>query len=132
MGKVCRPEQQLFCSFIQAGHTFLLNQFIFCKGEVVARHVYCGMLQTSWQMKFEIIQGNAAKLVSWWLFILLRPTARKGGSDFLGECDLHRNHGMVVILLYLLYNSDNSTLKLHQKKRSYPDEGWLFIGQYPS
>ena len=37
---------------------------------------------------------------------------------------------MVVILLSFLYNYDNLTLKLHQGKRSYPDEGWLFIGRF--
>ena len=36
---------------------------------------------------------------------------------------------MVVILLSFLYNYGNLTLKLHQGKRSYPDEGWLFIGR---
>ena len=45
-------------------------------------------------------------------------------------CDLHRNYGMVVILLSFLCNYDNLTLKLHQGKRSYPDEGWLFIGRF--
>ena len=42
---------------------------------------------------------------------------------FLGKCDLHRNYGTVVILLSFLCNYDNLTLKLHQEKRSYPDEG---------
>ena len=37
---------------------------------------------------------------------------------------------MAVILLSFLYNYDNLTLKLHQGKRSYPDEGWLFIGRF--
>ena len=37
---------------------------------------------------------------------------------------------MVVILLSFRYNYDNLTLKLDQKKRSYPDEGWLFIGRF--
>ena len=61
----------------------------------------------------------------------LRWTARKGGSIFLGGgYDLHRNYGMVVILLSLLSNYDNLTLKLHQEKRSYPDERWLFIGRF--
>ena len=61
----------------------------------------------------------------------LRRTARKGGSIFLGGgYDLHRNYGMVVILLSFLCNYDNLTLKLHQKKRSYPDERWLFIGRF--
>ena len=46
------------------------------------------------------------------------------------ECDLHRNYGMVVILLSFLCNYDNLTLKLHQEKRSYPDERWLFIGRF--
>ena len=53
----------------------------------------------------------------------------KGAQFFLGGCDLHRNYGMVVILLSFLCNYDNLTLKLHQGKRSYPDEGWLFIGR---
>ena len=37
---------------------------------------------------------------------------------------------MVVILLYFLCNYDNLTLKLHQGKHCYPDEGWLFIGRF--
>ena len=37
---------------------------------------------------------------------------------------------MVVILLSFLYNYDNFTLKLHQGKRGYPDEGWFFIGRF--
>ena len=53
----------------------------------------------------------------------LRRTARKGGSIFLGGgYDLHRNYGMVVILLSFLCNCDSLTLKLYQEKRSYPDE----------
>ena len=50
----------------------------------------------------------------------LRRTARKGGSIFLGGgYDLHRNYGMVVILLSFLCNYDNLILKLLQKKRRY-------------
>ena len=61
----------------------------------------------------------------------LRRTARKGGSIFLGGgYDLHRNYGMVVILLSFLCNYDNLTLKLHQEKCNYSDEGWLFIGRF--
>ena len=61
----------------------------------------------------------------------LRRTARKGGSIFLGGgYDLHRNYGIVVILLSFLCNYDNLTLKSHQEKRSYPDERWLFIGRF--
>ena len=52
----------------------------------------------------------------WWLCIFFRRTAR--------------NRGMVVVLLSFLYNYDNLTLKLHQGKRSYPDEGWFFIGRF--
>ena len=66
-------------------------------------------------------------LVAWFFF---RGTARKGSSIFLGGCDLNRNCGMVVILLSFLYNYDNLTLKLHQGKRSYSDERWLFIGRF--
>ena len=53
----------------------------------------------------------------------------KGAQFFLGGCD-HRNCGMVVILLLLLCNSDNLTLKLHQGKPSYLDEGWFFTGRF--
>ena len=59
-----------------------------------------------------------------------RWTSRKGSSIFLGGYDLHRNCGMVVILLSFLYNYNILTLKLNQEKRSYPDEGWLFIGRF--
>ena len=54
----------------------------------------------------------------------------KGAQFFLGGCDLHRNCGMVVTLLSFLYNYGNLTLKLHQRKRSYLDEGWLFIDRF--
>ena len=61
----------------------------------------------------------------------LRRTARKGGSIFLGRgYDLHRNYGMVVILLSFLCNYDNLILKLHHEKRSYPDERWSFIDRF--
>ena len=56
---------------------------------------------------------------------------QKRGLNFSwGGCDLHRNYGMAVILLSFLCNYDNLTLKLHQGKRCYPDEGWLFIGRF--
>ena len=45
----------------------------------------------------------------------------KGAQIFFGGCDLHRNYGLVI--LSFLCNYDNLTLKLHQEKRSYPDEG---------
>ena len=62
----------------------------------------------------------------------LRRTARKGGSIFLGGgvgYDLHRNYCMVVVLLSFC-SYDNLTLKVHQEKRSYPGETWLFIGRF--
>ena len=49
---------------------------------------------------------------------------------FLGGRYLHRNYGMVVILLSFLCNCDNLTHKLHQGKRCYPDERWLFISRF--
>ena len=48
----------------------------------------------------------------------------------MGGRDLHRDYGIVVILLSFLCNYDNLTLKLHQEKGSYPDERWLFIGRF--
>ena len=57
-------------------------------------------------------------------------TARKGSRFFLEGCALHKICGMVVILLSFRCNYDNLTLKLHQGKRNYPDEGWLFIGRF--
>ena len=62
--------------------------------------------------------------------MLLGGLPEKRAAFFLGGCDLHRNYGMVVILLSFLCNYDNLTLKLHQEKRSYPDERWLFIGRF--
>ena len=37
---------------------------------------------------------------------------------------------MIVILLSFRCNYDNLTVKLHQVKRCYSDEGWLFIGRF--
>ena len=55
---------------------------------------------------------------------------QKRGLNFSwGVCYLHRNCGMVVILLSFLCNYDNLTLILHQEKRNYPD-GWFFIGRF--
>ena len=53
-----------------------------------------------------------------------------GGWRGWAGCDLHTNYGIVVILLSFLCNYDNLTLKLHQRKRCYPDKGWLFIGRF--
>ena len=62
--------------------------------------------------------------------VFLGRLPEKGAQFFLGECDLHRNYSMVVILLRFLCNYDNLTLKSYQKKNSYPDEGWIFIGRF--
>ena len=43
-------------------------------------------------------------------------------------CKQHLSNSMVLILLPLLCNHGNLTLKLYQKK-SYFNEGWLFIGR---
>ena len=65
------------------------------------------------------------------LFFFFRGgLSEKGAEFFLGGCDLHRDYGMLVIALSFLCNYDNLTLKLHQEKRSYPGEGWLFIGRF--
>ena len=63
------------------------------------------------------------------LLIFLMTLLEKGAQFFLGGCDLHRNYGMVVILLSFLCNYDNLTQKLHQEKCSYPKR-WLFIGRF--
>ena len=58
--------------------------------------------------------------------------SEKWDSIFLGGrgCDLQRNYGKVVILLSLLCDYNNLILKLYQKKGSYLNEGWLFIGRF--
>ena len=47
----------------------------------------------------------------------------KRAQFFLGVCEIHRNYGVVVILLPFICNYDNLALKLHLEKRSYTDEG---------
>ena len=49
---------------------------------------------------------------------------------FFGDVTSIETAIMVVILLSFLCNYDNLTLKLHQGKCCYPDEGWLFIGRF--
>ena len=48
----------------------------------------------------------------------------------MGGSDLHKNYGMVVILLSFPCNYDNLTPKLDQRKRCYPDGGRFFIGRF--
>ena len=64
------------------------------------------------------------------LYFFQADCQKRGFNFSLGGCDLHRNCGMVVILLTFLYNYDNLTLKLHQGKCIYPDEGRHFIGRF--
>ena len=64
-------------------------------------------------------------------FVFFEVDCQKRGLNFSWwGYDLHRNYVMVVILSSFLCNYDNLTLKLHQEKRSYPDERWLFIGRF--
>ena len=64
------------------------------------------------------------------LYFFEADCQERGLNFFWGGCDLHRNYGMVVILLSFLCNYDNLILKLHQEKRTYPDKGWLFISRF--
>ena len=60
------------------------------------------------------------------LYFFQADCPEKGLNFCWRRCDLHRNYGMVVILSFLC-NYDNLSLKLHQGKRSYPDEGWILL-----
>ena len=53
---------------------------------------------------------------SWWLCIFSDRLPGKGAQLFFGWVggDLHRDYGLVVILLSFLSNYDNLTLKSHQ------------------
>ena len=62
--------------------------------------------------------------------LFLGGLPEKRAQFFLGGCDIYRNYGMVAILLSFLCNYDNLTLKLHQEKRSHPNERWFFIGRF--
>ena len=64
------------------------------------------------------------------LLIFLMRLLEKGAQFFLGGCDLQRNYDMVVILLSFLCKYDDLTLKLHQGKRCYTNNGWFFIGRF--
>ena len=94
-------------------------------------NVKCCKLHGRWSLKFlrgMLLNGHPGECL-----LFLRRTGRKGDSIFHwggAGCDLHRNYGIVVILLSFLCNYDNLTLKLHQRKRCYPDKGWLFIGRF--
>ena len=90
-------------------------------------NVKCCKLRGRGSLKFfkgMLLNGHPGGLV------FFEADCQKGGSIFLGGYDLHRNYGMILILLFLLFNYDNLTLKLHLGKRSYPDEAWLFTGRF--
>ena len=57
-------------------------------------------------------------------------TAKKGASVFLRGIELPYKlwYGSNFIVFFGDY--DNFTLKLRQKKHSYPDEGWVFVGRF--
>ena len=62
-------------------------------------------------------------------FVFFEADCQERGLKFsLRVCDLHRNYGLLI--LSFLCNYDNLTLKLHQKKRRYPNKRWLFIGRF--
>ena len=90
-------------------------------------NVECCKLHDRWSLKFfrgMLLNGLSGGFAFFW-----DGLPEKGAQFFLGECDLYRNYGMVVILLSFLYY-DSLALKLHQVKRCSPDEGWLFIGRF--
>ena len=89
-------------------------------------NVECCKLHDRWSLNFFnriLLNGHPGGFVFFW-----GGLPEKGAQFFLGGCDLHRNYGMGVILLSFLCNYDSFSLKLHQGKCCYPDEGWLFIG----
>ena len=91
-------------------------------------NVECCKLHDRWSLNFLkgiLLNGHPGGFVFFW-----GGLPEKGAQFFLGGCDLHRNYGMGVILLSFLCNYDSFTLKLHQGKCCYPDEGWLFIGRF--
>ena len=89
-------------------------------------NVQCCKLHDRWSLKIFrgiLLNGDPGVFVFFW-----GGLPEEGAQLFLEGCEIRRNYGMVVILLSLLCNYDNSTLKLPQEKCRYPDEIWLFIG----
>ena len=86
------------------------------------------MLQTSWQIS--LFRGMLLNVDLGGFAIFWVRLPGKGVQLFSGGCDLHRNYGMVIILLSFLCNGDNLKVKMNHEKRSYPDERWLFIGRF--
>ena len=89
-------------------------------------NVQCCKLHDRWSLKIFrgiLLNGDPGVFVFFW-----GGLPEEGAQLFLEGCEIRRNYGMVVILLSLLCNYDNLTLKLPQEKCRYPDEIWLFIG----
>ena len=85
------------------------------------------MLQSSWQMKFEIFEKNAAKwgiLVVW---IFLGGLPEKRAQFFLGGCDLHRNYGIVVSYIRKISATlrKDEFLLAHSKLKVYQE--WVLL-----
>ena len=57
-----------------------------------------------------LLNGDPGGFVCFW-----RGLPEKGAQFFLGGSELHRNYGMVVILLYFLCNYDDLKTKLNLK-----------------
>ena len=81
-------------------------------------------------------RGDSDKRKAGWFSIFVRQATRKEGrSIFLGgrgeggrACSLQRNYVMVVIFLFLLFNYDNLTFKLHQKNAAtVTKDGFLLV-----
>ena len=129
MGKVLDwDNRRFFPLYKQFTLFYLTNLYSAKKKKPHMFNVECSKLYDRGSLKFfsgVLLNGYLGGFV-----FFFRWTSRKGGWIFLGGCDLHRNCGMVAILLSFLYNYDNLTLKLQHGKRSYPDEGWLFIGRF--
>ena len=90
-------------------------------------NVECCKLHDRLSLKFfrgMLLNGHRGGFVFFW-----GRLPEKGAQFSLGGCDLHRNYGMVVILLSFFCNYDNLTLTLYQENRSYSDEGWIFLGR---
>ena len=125
MGKVYRLKQERFFPLNRQGtcsrfYWQVINWYCakkclvaICLAWNVAH--WHSMTKEVWNLlKETLIKGKPDGFVFFW-----GRLPEKGGSIFHGgrSCDLHRNYGMVIILLSLLLNCDHLILKLHQKKR---------------
>ena len=64
-------------------------------------------------------------------FVFFEADCQEKGLNFSwGDVKSTETIVFLVISLSFLFKYDNLSLKLHQEKRSYPDERWLFIGRF--